>query len=305
MENSEMPVFDTKSTSVFRMPEAQRSQKYDPEKPLLLGMTDGLASATRAFAVVSMCIITGFVSVFACSDPDLLAALIYFGVSFLFLLSAIYILLTPNRRYLVVRGRVVRFSLFNRMHAVYDVAELDRVRVTQYDILVQRDGKTVMRFPINGRWDNQIFLHYLEDRLGNNLTLQAPRAYPISCCLTGIGFIAFGVIRMVMNGFPPGFPSSWFFFPIGALLTAVGIFAYYNRVTVEREGVTVRRLFSRTQTLLFSEVECRSGLSVAKLGMKSYRVSFYSGGKRLLTLFRQTEGTVERLKEFPWKPDEP
>ena len=284
------------STSVCKMPEAPRTQKYDPEKPLLLGMTDSLAITTRAFAVVFIAIITTFVLVFAFSDPDLLAASVYFGMSFLFLLLAIYILLTPNQRYLVYQDQIFRYTLFNRRHTLCDVSELDRVRFTQYNVLVKRNGKTAMRFPINGRWDNQVFLAYLNDRLSDCLTLQANRAYPITYCLTGIAAIGFGVIWIQINGLL----SIWLFL-LGALLLPMGICAFYNRVTVEQEGITVRRVFFRTQTLLFSEIDRVSCVSNPLLRGKSYRISWYSDGKRLLTLFHQTEDIVEQLKRFPWK----
>lgn len=292
--------------SVQNMREAPRRQQYDPEKPLLLGMSKAQAKAVRTIGLICGVFFAAAIAVFHLfAKRDLVSSLIWDGLFGTLLLMCAALVLAPNQRYTVYREQITAYSLFNRKRDLGSVTELDGVQSNLNDVLVQRNGKTVMRFPLDGRWDNRVFLQYLEDRFGDRLTLKVNRAYPVIYFAFGLLSAAGGVILLIglckrTLGVSQGFLSV----PLlvfGASVLVMGFGSLYKRVTIEGETVTFRRLFHRTQTMPVSEIERVRCARNPNIRIPSYRVSWYRNGARLLLMREQTKENIERMKRFPWK----
>ena len=236
---------------------------------------------------------------------DLVSSLIWDGLLGTFLLMSAALLLAPNQRYTVYRERITAYSLFNRKRDLGSVAELDGVRSTLNDVLVQRSGKTVMRFPLDGRWDNRVFLRYLEDRFTDRLTLTVNRAYPVMYFAFGILAAAGGAVLLTaLFKRALSVPEGLLSVPLlafGVTVLMMGIGSLYKRVKIEGDTVTFRRLFHRRLSVPVSEIERVCCERNPQIRIASFRVSWYLNGKRLLILREQTKENVERLKRFPWK----
>lgn len=297
---------DAALDSIRSMREAPRRQQYDPEKPLLLGMSKAQAKAVRTIGLICGVFYAAAIAVFhLIAKRDLVSSLIWDGLFGTLLLMCAALVLAPNQRYTVYREQITAYSLFNRKRDLGSVTELNGVQSNLNDVLVQRNGKTVMRFPLDGRWDNRVFLQYLKDRFADRLTLKVNRAYPVIYFAFGLLSAAGGVIGMIglckrTLGVSQGFLSVPLL-AFGVTVLMMGIGSLYKRVTIEGDTVTFRRLFHRRLSVPVSEIERVCCERNPQIRIASFRVSWYLNGKRLLILREQTKENVERLKRFPWK----
>ena len=161
-------------------------------------MSKAQAKAVRAIGLFSGIFFAAAIAVFhLIAKQDLVSSLIWDGLFGTLLLMSATLMLAPNQRYTVYREQITAYSLFNRKRDLGSVTELDGVQSNLNDVLLQRNGKTVMRFSLNGRWDNRVFLQYLEDRFADRLILTVNRAYPVIYFAFGSLMAACGVILLI------------------------------------------------------------------------------------------------------------
>lgn len=282
--------------------EAPRKQTYDPEKPLLLGMSKAQAKAVRWIGAICAAIFAAAIAAFHLTAArNLTASLIFDGILGTFVLLGVLLLLAPNQRYLVYRGSITGFSLFNRKRTICAVSEIDGLCSNLNDVLLRRNGKTVVRFPLDGRWDNHVFYKHLEICLADRLTLVSNRTYAIAYFALG----TIGILGGILNLFTSA--EIWYsilavlILTIGLAIFLLGLLTLAKCMTLRGEEVTVRRLFHGTETMSVSSIERVTCVRNKEIIMPVYRVAWYRDGKRLLLLRDVTKENVARLKRFPWR----
>lgn len=282
--------------------EAPRKQVYDPEKPLLLGMSKAQAKAVRWIGAIAVAIFAVPILLFhALNKHDLTSSLIFDGIFGLFVLLSVLLLLAPNQRYLVHRGQISGFSLFNRERAICAVSEIDGLHSNLYDVMLKRNGKTVVRFALDGRWDNRVFYQYLETCFSDRLTLVTNRTYAIAYFVLGVIGISAGVVSLIALTEAQDLLLAVPILGIGIVIFALGMITRAKCLTVRGEEVAVRRLLKPTETVPVSSIERVTCVRNKEIVLPVYRVTWYRDGKQLLILRDVTKENVARLKRFPWR----
>lgn len=282
--------------------EAPRKQVYDPEKPLLLGMSKAQAKAVRWIGAIAVAIFAAAILLFhAFAKRELAAALIFDGIFGTFVLLGILLLLAPNQRYLVYRERITGFSLFNRERTICTVSEIDGLCSNLNDVILKRNGKTVVRFALDGRWDNRVFYSYLETCFADRQTLVSNRTYSTAYFVLGTIGIFGGIVNLLVSDGIWNLILAVLVLGIGSAIFLLGLMTRVKRMTVRGEEVTVRRLFAGTETMPISSIERVTCVRNKEIIMPVYRVTWYRDGKQLLLLRDVTKENVARLKRFPWR----